>query len=197
MAYGGQIAVPLDIAQRFAEHCTGAPATWTQEGLAPGPPSLAGPGTPHAHQPLPQAQASLPHDVIRMHSNPLAEDSEPLSPSLPGAGSVPALIRRVSRLSTLSANDPRWLQAVLGSNSSCFPGAAESTPSALGPLRQSNRDVAVLLSPGCNLTRAVQQATDQRHMVAMACIPRSAVAEARICPVDGFQAAVQRLPALQ
>ena len=33
VAHGGQIAVPLDIAQRFAEHCTGTPAAFTEDSL--------------------------------------------------------------------------------------------------------------------------------------------------------------------
>ena len=126
MAYGGQVAVPLDIAQRFVEHCTGAPAALTEEGLAAAP-------SPSPHTPDPQASLprdglhmhsspSLPRDGFHMHNNPLCDPGEPSSPNPASPG--PSATRRISRLSTLSASDPRWVQAMLHRCGSTLPGAA-------------------------------------------------------------------------
>ena len=117
MAHGGQIIVPVDIAQRFVEHCTGAPGL-TEEGLAA---SVNGPTTP-------QAQRSLPHDVFRVHNNPLCDGDEAALPS-PGSGRLPLLGLRISRLSTLSAQDPRWLQG-LSRNNSALPGVPACSAAA-------------------------------------------------------------------
>ena len=57
MAYGGQIAVPLDIAQAFVLHCTGQAPAFTEDSLAGDPINPpAGPYSLNPEQPLPAPQ---------------------------------------------------------------------------------------------------------------------------------------------
>ena len=97
MAHGGQIAVPVDIAQRFVEHCTGAPAALGDDGLSTAP-----------HSPVPADASPEPTDkaLLRLHSNPLCDGAEPrCSRASEGPGGRPGLALRVSRLSNMSGAD--------------------------------------------------------------------------------------------
>ena len=104
VAHGGQIAVPLDIAQQFVEHCTGAPGALTEEGLS------STPRTPHA---LPEVPDEPDEMLTEMHDNPLCEGSERRTSRVSGghAAACSGLVLRVSRLSNRSAtasSDVSW-----------------------------------------------------------------------------------------
>ena len=108
VAYGGQIAVPLDVAQQFVQHCTGAPAAFTEQSLA------SSPDTP------PQAQE--PPALVHMYSNPLCDPSRPLPRGGAEGGSRlarPRLALRLSRLSSLpipAMQSPGWGQGAMTDN---------------------------------------------------------------------------------
>ena len=116
VAHGGQIAVPLDIAQQFVQHCTGAPAAFTEDTLAGSLDAL------HL-QPHPQPLES----VLSMRSSPLSDIGELAAPQpAEGGPQVTARAVRASRLSRHSRfsssqkQDPDWSQRASGG---CCQGA--------------------------------------------------------------------------
>ena len=74
MAHGGQIAVPLDVAQAFVRHCTGRPATFTVTSLAEPPSQLQAGAIEAGSQPL-SPQQSLPTPLARQHPAPYRQAS--------------------------------------------------------------------------------------------------------------------------
>ena len=96
VAHGGQIAVPLDIAQRFVEHCTGTPAPFTEQSLLEG--SQQQQQQQHAGHAASQQPAEA-SDSQAMRNSTQASSSCPAgSPNEPSSVSAPPRRSRFSRV---------------------------------------------------------------------------------------------------